>query len=156
MSRQESELNTIRYFHNLCTNIYHISFETRRLDRIPILLFVVEQFSFQYLVLKIYGYNFLIRLFEKISTSRRHIYEIEIDESTQYQKHQSSRNLKKFNDTIVAFIFADDSRVGLAYLTRNKSKCSHTSKLTKTHIDSDQPVAGRLFQIASCRCNFTT
>jgi hypothetical protein len=65
-------------------------------------------------------------LFEKISTSRSKIYEVEIEKSADQEKDCQSGKLKKFNDIIITFIFTDDSGIGLVYLSRDKSKCPHT------------------------------
>jgi len=121
----ESELDAVRYLYDFSAYIDDIPFEAGGLDSVPILLFIVEEFGFEDLIFEGDGGHILIGLFEEVSAGGREIDEIEIEERADKQKHRQSGNLKKFDDTIVALISADDSGVGLGHLAGDKSECSH-------------------------------
>jgi len=122
-------LDAIWYFYDLRTNIHHISFETGRLDSIPILLFIVKKFGLEDFIFEVDGNHILVCLFEKVSTGRGKVHKVKVKEPTNQKEKTQGPYLKNFNDTIVTFIFTNNSTIDLVDLAGNKSKCSHTSKL---------------------------
>jgi len=81
-------LDAIRYLHDLCTDIDHISLEGSGLYSIPIQLGIIKEFSFEDFILEGDIAHVLISLFEEVSASGRKINEIEIEKSAN-QKEKS-------------------------------------------------------------------
>jgi len=104
------------------------------LDSVPILLGIIKELCFEDFILEGDIGHILVCLFEEVSTGRGKVDEVEIEKRANHKENHQSGNLKKFNDTIITFIFADDSRIDLIYLARNKSECSHTPCRNKNYI----------------------